>query len=84
MRKLPLKMNILKTIIDCGQADEEMIFSRLEPVYGNERQFSRGAVENHLLALLAVGLICEASVGGGCFYTATNVAGAKMEKFVRG
>lgn len=60
--KLPFKIAMLKTVASCGTASVSDIMKQLEPEYGAERQFTKAAVENHLLSLRCVGLIADAEV----------------------
>ncbi|MFA6448668.1 MAG: hypothetical protein WCX65_04300 [bacterium] len=87
MPKLPLKMSVLKTVIELSPATEQVIFAALEPVYGRDRQFSPRAVEQRLLALRAVGLITEtfptdASGELSPAFIPTRAGKIKMSKYI--
>jgi hypothetical protein len=86
MHKLPMKMAILKTIVGRGPVSAPEIVRALEPDYGHERQFTPRAVENHLLALRAVGLIAEVFTPGpsgeeSAAFIPTRSAIEKMAKY---
>lgn len=88
MPKLPLKMNVLKVVIDRGPVGEAEIVRALETEYGTERHFTPRAVTKHLLALRAVGLVYETFPIGpdGSEYAAfepTQTAKSKMEKYIK-
>jgi hypothetical protein len=77
--KLPLKMSVLKAVADSGPAGADDILKLLAPAYGTERQFRKPAIENHLLALRAVGLV-EVSPGGESKYAVTPAGLSRIEK----
>jgi hypothetical protein len=87
MPKLPLKMGVLKAVIERGPVSEPDIVRALEPDYGKERYFSSRAVEMHILALRAVGLITETFPAGPdgeqfAAFVPTSAAKAKMAKYI--
>ena len=87
MPKLPLKMGVLKVVIERGPVSEPDIVRTLEPDYGRERHFSARVVENYLLSLRAVGLITEtltadASGEETAVFIPTRAAALKMANYI--
>lgn len=55
--KLPLKMSIVNLFVDQEVRTKHNIFSELKSEYGTEGQFTKDAIENHLMSLKAVGIL---------------------------
>jgi hypothetical protein len=59
MKKLPLKISILKAIVQHGPVSATGVLKMLESEYGGERQFTARSVENHIFSFCAVGIVVE-------------------------
>ena len=55
----PIRSRILQYLSVVGSADVSQIQEALKPEYGTERQFTRKALDNHLMNLKENGLLTE-------------------------
>jgi len=85
--KPPFRLAVLQRLAACGSASPADITAALTEDYAGERQLNEASVENHLLALRAVGLV-EIKTGGtsapgATQYSITRQGRARLEKSIR-
>lgn len=59
MALLPVRTAVLKYLYDKKEGDVNEIMSALQPIYGQERQFTKARFIDHVMSLEANGLIYE-------------------------